>query len=714
MFTRRYSTLPTAAELLKTSGVVIVDAPPPVPANAAPFGKICVIGEFEDGPFDTPTDLLTSADQPNIFGGFGYRYGSKKYAYACALRSGGMEPWNGNGWLQTARLRFGALCFVRVDSSIGQIALTPRAFVQSSLKGPFSLSPGLTFSFTPDDSSTVTITFAAAAATHTGSSGAFAPNDGDVLALSVDDGSIFQVILQATDTSASAVANRINQAYGQTIASSDSGELKLTSIKKGTASHITIVASATASALGLTPGTYNGSGDAADIALMSTAELKAKVEGASAAVSLTLSPTGSPRLVSKQGGAGSIVIESGTANAQLGFSNGQSATAALSQDVIIPAGSRASSGTDSTRVVTMQTTKVPRGSTNTVLLKVRPAVDDGSYIGAAIGAINTLEDAPGGVEWSIGNPVALSAALTASQLDSQYLSAIDATIGVGNDTTKRINGLVSARQSNAIRARLKGNAVDTSANGHFGRRAFLSPPNGTSAQTAMGAAAPGVGAYRAEEVTYAAGGVKCFLQELVDGDYADDGQTIRHPDAILASRWSVLTPGYNPGQYPEEPQYRFDTTTFGGLEASAATWDIDTYAALKVAGVCGSEFDKDTGVGFEQGVTAVDPATDPSRVDISRKTLADFIGDSLSGIGKVQSKRQGTTQRREAMRASIQGFLDKLVGDTVESYTVTLADAASQPQHVARWDIAVSPVQSDDVIVFNLSVGPNAVELSRG
>jgi hypothetical protein len=175
----------------------------------------------------------------------------------------------------------------------------------------------------------------------------------------------------------------------------------------------------------------------------------------------------------------------------------------------------------------------------------------------------------------------------------------------------------------------------------------------------------------------------------------------------------VLEPGYNPGQVPEDPQYRFDQTTFPGLESACASWDISTYAAFKAAGICGAEYDKDAGIVFEQGVTAVDPATDPSRVDISRKTLADFIGDSLTGVAKFQAKRQGTQRRREQMRASFEGFLETLVGRTVESYSISLADPKGQPTHVVRWDIAVDPIQSDDVIVFNLSVGPNAVELSQ-
>ncbi len=86
-FIRRFSAIPSLAVLLAVSGVVIVDAPPPRPVNASPFGKILVVGEFEDGEFNTPTDLLTSSDQASKFGLFGFTYGSQKYRYPCAKAS---------------------------------------------------------------------------------------------------------------------------------------------------------------------------------------------------------------------------------------------------------------------------------------------------------------------------------------------------------------------------------------------------------------------------------------------------------------------------------------------------------------------------------------------------------------------------------------------------------------------------------------------------
>jgi hypothetical protein len=721
MFIRRFSALPSLAVLLAVSGVVLVDAPPARPVNAAPFGKIIVVGEFEDGEFNVPTELLTSSDQATKFGLFGYTYGSQKHQYPCAKQSGGSEPWNGNGWLQTARLVFGGgLVFCRVDSSIGEVTLTPRAFVEGTLKGPFALDDGLTFQFKINGGSTVTVTFAATAAVHTATSGTYnAFTGGEVLELAIDDGATFEVVFQAGDDTLAEIISRINATYGATIASNASGELRITSLRKGTASRVYVKASSTAATLGLTSGSsspaddedVSGTGDAADISLMTFAELKAKVDAAGRV--MTTGSAGFPRLVSTAAGTGSVQIVGGTAAALLGFVAGDAVTAALPSAISLPAGLRCSDGgADATRVVTMQTKSAAAGSTASINVKVRPAVDDGTYAGVAADAIDTMEDKPGDLEWSVTNNDALTAALTASQLDSRYLAAIDATLGITNDATKKANGILSARQSNAIRARLRQNALDASANGHFGRRAFLCPPNGTSATTIIGSAAPGVGATRAEEVAYAAGGVRCFYQELIDGGHSTDGVAVRHPDALLAARWGSLTPGYNPGQLPEEPVLRYSPSLFPGLETVAQSWDLTTYAAFKRAGICGAFFDAQNGVTFEQGVTSVDPSADPSRVDISRKTLADFIGDSCASFLLPQAKRQGTVARRERQRAAIEGFLDSLVGDTVEDYQVSLVDG--QATGVLRWDVAVTPVQSDDVILFNLSVGPNAVELSRG
>lgn len=721
---RRYTSLPSAIELVKVAGIVIVDAPPPVPVLVASFGKICVVGEFEDGPYNTPTDLLSSTDQASIFGGFGYQYGTTKYQYPCAQQSGGTEPWNGNGWVQTARLRFAAACFVRVDTSIGSVNLTPLAYVQGTLKAPFNVSPGQTFIWNRDGV-TKTATFAGTAASVTASAGTYTSFvGGEQLAFSID-GVSYTVTFQAGDSTLTAIIARINGTVGQTVASNASSQLKLSSLTYGTGSSVAVTASSTATTLGLSTTPSNGTGDAVNLAVMTLAEFTTKVQATDATTSVTqgasLANTGYPRIVSKTAGTGTVQIGAGTANAALGFTQGSAATtAALPSDTVIPAGTRVSNA-GASRVVTTQSTVAAKGSVALVTLKVRPAVDDGSYAGVSGSTLVTLEDKPGDLEWGVAQPSALSAALTAAQLDSAYATAIASTLGPGNDTTKKINGIVAARHSTAIRGALESNAITASANGHFDRRAFLSQGRDKSAATLIA----DVANYRDETCSYVAGAAQKFLQEMVDGGYASAtgsvngvaytlpaGTILAHSDVMLAARWSVLAPGSNPGQIPEDPDQRWDTTTFPGLEPIAQSWDVTTYAAFKTAGMCALEFDKDVGLGFEQGITTVDPAVDPKRTTISRRTLAGFIGDQCSGVAKPHVKRQGTNKRRDDLLMMFESFLESLKPETVTDFSVSWT-TDGQPRNVVRFDFAVQQTQSDDVILFNLAVGPNAITVSK-
>lgn len=723
MFTRRFAVMPSLAVILAVSGVVIVDAPPPVAANAASFGKVAVVGETEDGPFNTPTDLLTSSDQPTIFGLFGFTYGATKYKYPCAVRSGGTEPWNGNTWVQTKQLPFvGSLCFVRVDTSVGSISLTPRAFLQGSVKGPFNVAPTQTFIFNPNGSGNVTVTWAGTAGSVTGTGGTFTTfTGGESISIAVNGGAATSIVFQPGDNTIAAIISRINLVLGATIATNNAGQIKLTSPTFGTGSTIAVTAGAATTTLGLGAAAVAGTGDAVDLAQMTFAEARTKIQAASALVLFTqATSSGYPRLISKLGGTGSISIGAGTSNAAMGFVATASATAATPSAITIPAGTRASDGgVEALRVVTMQTTTVAAGSTGTTLLKVRPAVDDGTFVGVpVVNDVDTLEDSPSDLEWAVGNPSALTAALTASQLDSAYLTAIAATKGVGNDTTRTISVLTSARQSNAIRSAVQQNAIDCTANGHNAREGLVCPPNGSTAQTIVGSTPAGVQPYRAEDAAFPAGGVTWVSQEMIDGGFSVDGTIIRHPDMLLASRISCLPPGFNPGQLPEDPLYRFSPSVFTGLEPVAKSWDLPTYAAFKQAGVCAAFFDKEMGITFEEGITSVSPSAEPARTSLARRLLAGFIGDTLSGFARPRAKRQATESRREALEDAITGFLDTLIeenaGDAavVKEYLVT-RQTQGLPAGVVIYLVAVTPIGSDDVIVFNLKVGANAVALSR-
>jgi hypothetical protein len=719
-FVRRFQARPSVAVLRAVAGIVILDEPPPVAANAAPFGNIVCVGEFEDGPFNTVTPILSARDMPRLFGGLGYTAGGARYKFACALKTGGTEPFNGNGYVQLARLPFGKLSICRVDTSIGQVALTPLAYVQASGKtAPWVLDNALTLIWERDGVAK-TATLAATAAVKDGSGGTFTTFVGGEQVSVVLNGATVVVSFQAGDNTQAAIISRINAAFGFTFAANNAGQLRLTSNVKGTGSSVQVLSSAAATTLGFNATAVAGTGDAANIASATFTELATKVTATDAGTVLHQSPDGLLRLVSLTAGTGTVRVLGGTANTALGFADqtgGAVTDASLRVDVVLQAGMRLrGSAGDATRVVTMRSEVAPKGSKATFLKRVRPAVEDGTYAGLGVGAVTVFEDQPGGEEWAVGNPSALTAALTASQLDSLYLTAIAATVGISEDKTKKVNGIVSARQSATIRAAIVSNAVTSSNGGHYDRRGFVCPPNGTTAAAAIAAAAPGVGAYRDETVSYTVGGVRCFLQELLDGGYVTEAspEIVRHPDTLLASRYSSLGAGLNPAQCPENDDLLFDQTTFPGLETAAKGWDIETYKAFKAAGVCAALFDSSTGMLFGDGVTSVDPLTDPSRVSVSRRSLAGLIGDTCSELAGKEVKRQQTDRRIENTVTAIEGFLDGLkepAGETVRAYEILTN--AGDVAGVTEFTLSVEPIGSQDTIVFNLRVGQGAVTLSR-
>ena len=493
-----------------------------------------------------------------------------------------------------------------------------------------------------------------------------------------------------------------------TVASIATGQLKLTDPKKGTGSKITVVANATSDTLGLTSGsdvTASGTGDAADLGQMTYAEFKAKVE--TSGIRISQSSAGYPRIASLTASTGTMQIKSGTANDALGFSaQSDPVTVATPKKTVIPAGMRISDGGDAAkRVVTFESVTVEKGTTSVQTIKVRPAVDDGSFSALTANSLDTLEDTPGDLEWILTQPDALVGALTATQLDTAYLTAIASTLGAGVGVKKKIDGIVSARQSDAIRAALIDNAITATSNGHNARRAFVSPPNNTALLTIVSDSQPGVASYRSKYASYACGAFNVKMQEMIAAGYADatTGGILRHPDMFLASRFSVLKPGENPGQLPDEEKFRWSPTFVIGLDDEASTWDVDSYAALKEAGACGSLFDSVLGGSFEQGITTVDPVTDPVDVTIQRVTFEGYFGKYLADSNKKDAKKQPVAKRVARRLLAIESFLEQYLGTVVESYG-PIAKQDSGIEHVGLYDCPVKILQSEDVIMFNVNV----------
>ena len=148
---------------------------------------------------------------------------------------------------------------------------------------------------------------------------------------------------------------------------------------------------------------------------------------------------------------------------------------AMTATTVVPAGTVCTATAGATPVVTMQDLTFALGATAAQTVLVRAAQDDGTYAGAIAGAIDVSTNGL----FTVSNAGAITAALSESAINALYVTAIANTVdlnGVSHDT----NIIVSARQSNAVRAEVLANALAASAGGCFGRMGCVRPPLGTT------------------------------------------------------------------------------------------------------------------------------------------------------------------------------------------------------------------------------------------
>lgn len=146
-FVRRFTQDPGISEITSIEGIVVIDREPPGSIQGASTGVVIDVGEFEDGDFNTPTEIASASDLANRFGGFGFTYdgiGSQNPA-ARARRSDASvvdEFWNGNGFISLVNKKFSRLIVVRVDTSVGEVQFTRNACVLGAQAFTYALASG--------------------------------------------------------------------------------------------------------------------------------------------------------------------------------------------------------------------------------------------------------------------------------------------------------------------------------------------------------------------------------------------------------------------------------------------------------------------------------------------------------------------------------------------------------------------------------------------
>jgi len=734
MFIRRFLTDPGNDVLLEIESVNILDLEPPSSITGVGTGTVCIVGEFADGPFNTPTDISSATDLQSEFGSVGYTYngvsGNNPMARARNADAAVLaENWNGNAMIQLSGKKFSRLQVVRADNNVGSVNFTLLASLIGSAAFAYALVTGQFISISVNGAGPTSATFTGAVATVVGAAGTFVMASGDTVVLGYDAATNFTTTFLVTDNTVNLVVARINQAAGFTFASVNAGQIQLTGRQGGTGGQVRVVSGSAGVivVLGLTVANTAGTGNVANIGAVSPTEIKTIVEAAVAGSLVETLSDGRLRLASTNS---TIRVHTTTTADALGFAESAVATAAVVPTTgSIPAGTvvKPAAGGATAKFTTMQTIQfTPSGvfigglqqsaASGPWAVKIRHGLDDGTGIAALAGTINTVETVIATAAFSVLNTLNASAALSEAAIDVAYQTALDSTLDP-NAVTRECNIIYSARQSNLVRRALRQNALDASANGLFGRVTIVRPPLGTTKTAAKSTVAePGVGATRDQRVIYTWPGVSTFVPVIAQRGSAGGvgftatGNVDVGADGFLASVLSQLAPEENPGQLTS---FTGAINSFDSLAVAQGLLTVTDYIAFKAAGICALRMDDGTAI-FQSGVTSVDPLITPSLVRISRRRMADYIQDTLARRAKGFGKKLSTAVRRKALSGEIRQFLigllaannpgtQRISGFTVDDKTANTPEllAAGMFRIIAN----VRTLSSLDSIVIATTVG---------
>lgn len=676
-YIRRFLTEPTEQVLLEIESVNIVDLEPPATINGVGTGKALIVGEFENGPFNTPTEVTSASDLQNIFGSLGYTVNGTIGNNACAVSraadGGSAEKWNGNAFIQLNGKKFAGLVCTRVDTSVGTVSFSRCSYITGAAAFVYNLEPSQTLVLNVG-ASDLTTTFTGTAAVTSAAGGVYPTTfvGFETLTLAIDSQPSVTVIFQAADQTVDQVVSRINSYFNFTLASNNAGQLRLTSRLRGSSARVQVVAGSTGvlTKLGLTAATSSGSGNCADIDQVTFAEIKSAVETAVTSVRVDQDSQGRLRITNKATPlTGTIVATAASTATALGFTLGVTdSSAATGIDGVLPAGTIVTNSGATAKFVTMQDVVITSTNAGPYAVKVRPATDDGTSTSATAGTINVMTSVPDVGSFTCANNSLLNAALSESTIDALYQDALDSTLDA-NSVASECSIIWSARQSNALRKALKQNVIDASANGLLGRVACVRPPMNTIKSVALSTSSqPGVGATRDQRVIYCYPNANTYVpliakRGLAGGNgFTADGNIDVGWDGFVASILSQLPPEENPGQSTDF------TIAVNGMESGLASQKLSMtdYKNFKAQGIAALRMDSGVAV-IQSGVTSVDPKSYPSLKNINRRRIADFIEDSLARRLKSYGKKLNTPARRKAMTAEVRAFLSSLLSANLPS-----------------------------------------------
>lgn len=735
-FIRRFLFDPGIEELTAIEGVVIIDREPPATISGVGAGTVLVAGEFENGPFDTPIEVASSGDLLSTFGGFGYTYDGVVSSHPCARvrKSDGAiikEFWNGNGFIALVNKRFRRLIVCRVDTSIGEVSFTRLAALSGSANFNFNLESGEHIDIKLNGAAAVVATFTGVVATLNSAAGTYPSTftGGEWIEFKIDGGPVIRATFLAVDQTQAQVVARLNLAAGYTAFSVQGGNVtRFEGLKKGTGGSVEITARSGAiitTATGFSIGAPTaGTGNVSDIDQVTLAEVKTIVEAAVAGTLVDRDSSGRLRISNKGTPAtGTIEIAAPSTADGLGFTELVVATAVTGDaNGIIPAGTRVKTN-GGLEFVTMQDVAVSADNAGPYKTKIRHAVDDTLGAGTGVTTVVNMTSAIPLGSFAVTNDLPINAALTESQIDAKYVTALSKTKNLSS-IAKETNIIFSARSSNAVRSQLRTNALEASEGGSFGRVTVIRPPLKTTRAAAKSTSVqPGVGAYRNQRVVYAFPGAQTFVPQiaargLAGGEgFTADGLIDTGFDAWVCSAMSQLNPEENPGQ---ETDFMSGITAIEAGNSDVQEMEINDYKAFRAAGIAALRIDG--GKAFIQsGVTSVDPLVTPNLRNIARRRMADFIQDSLAIRLTAFNKKLATRLRRALILGEIDAFMRTLLSPNqpslqrIDGYFLDGKSGNSKETlalGIFRIILKVRTLPSLDTIVLDTEVG-ESVEITE-
>jgi hypothetical protein len=724
-FTRRTTSVPTLEQLTELERTWIIDRTPETPSEGAGYGTLLCVGEFEDGDFNTPTEVYGDSDLQTRFGGFGYSYGSLIHQNPCA-RLHLTENWNGNAWMKLQGLKPPRRVVCRVDTSVGDARFTLAAALRSDPQ-TFAMVDGDQLSVTTDAGGPANSTaLSAAVATITG--GGFAASGyagGEQIGITVDGLPEVIITFQVGDQTRAQVATRINGFMGYVCGSDTGAALKLDGTLAGTDGDITLrdvtdpAGSTTLIAIGHAAGSTAGTGNVGNVDAVTGAEMVTLIRSAAILAingeAQVDAVTGEVVVYRTGSSSGTVQINDvvGTPATSMGFTTGTTITANVGDAFTVSAGTRVeNAGGD--QWVTMRTISWPEGTVAapniaTQDVEVRPANDIGTLAGAGGGTVTTLVDLPSGRMVEVTNPSNLSAALTEAQIDAAYADAWDATLLTESDA-EEVNVSICARRSDNVVRQGMQNAIDASNQGCYGRKFVTGSPLGLAAATGI----TNVASFRSDRVSYTHRGFLQTIPEIAKlgtaggVGFTESGQITIRADGPLAYLKCALNPEENIGQSTTLLSY------LDGLEVVTETYNEDLYVAFKAAGICAPRLEKGTLL-FQSEVT-----TDltPGRTTQKRRAFADYAQDSLALVLEPFSKKLASDARREGALVAQMNLLNSWKSEKdpenarIKDFTIyenTDNNVGWEASGVFGWKTRIQQFSSMDSFVLDTEVGEGVV-----